>query len=216
MSYVLPNFIESTDATANISTSYDLGIGQTAQGLISTVGDHDWYRVSLVAGQTYAFAEIGTGTNSLQDTYLNLRNSSGTLICFDDDNGPRLSSSFTFTATTTGAYYLDAGAFNDTSTGQYGLTATLGTRPNFDIPMGGGAIDAYSSWSAAGTGATVTYGFRQSPATYAVAGSNIATFTQLSSAEKTAVQSILQLWSDVAKLHSCQSTPVDTPTTRPF
>jgi serralysin len=216
MSYVLPNFIESTDATANISTSYDLGIGQTAQGLISTVGDHDWYRVSLVAGQTYAFAEIGTGTNSLQDTYLNLRNSSGTLICFDDDNGPRLSSSFTFTATTTGAYYLDAGAFNDTSTGQYGLTATLGTRPNFDIPMGGGAIDAYSSWSAAGTGATVTYGFRQSPATYTVAGATSRLSRSSPPPKRRRFNRSCSCGPMSPTLRSCQSIPVDTPTTRPF
>ena len=48
--------------------------------------------------------------------------------------------------------------------------------------------------------ATVTYGFRQSAATYTVAGHNIATFTKASAAEMAAVQTILQLWSDVANV----------------
>ena len=71
MPYILPDLIESAEAAASTATAYSLAVGQTAQGTIAALGDHDWYRVSLVAGQTYTFAEIGTGTNSLQDTYLN-------------------------------------------------------------------------------------------------------------------------------------------------
>src|SRR5512138_530107 len=131
MALILPSVTETADAAASTSTTYNLGVGQSAQGTIASLGDHDWYRINLVAGQTYSFALIGTGTNSLYDTYLNLRNSAGTIITFDDDDGPGYSSSITFTATTGGTYYLDAGAYGDTSVGQYGISASLGTRPNF-------------------------------------------------------------------------------------
>jgi len=76
-----PSFIEVADAAANAATAYTIGVGQTAQGTIAApiaaLGDHDWYRVNLVAGQTYSFAEIGTGTHALQDTFLYLHDASG-------------------------------------------------------------------------------------------------------------------------------------------
>src|ERR1044071_6897389 len=86
MPLILPTLVESTDAPANAGTPYTLSVGTTAQGTISAFGDRDWYRVTLVAGQTYTFAEIGTGQNSLQDTYLNLHDSNGAIIAFNDDD----------------------------------------------------------------------------------------------------------------------------------
>ena len=165
MAYVRPSVIEAADAAAGTATAYAITVGQTAQGTISAGGDHDWFRVDLTAGQTYAFAEIGTGAADLQDTYLRLYDGSGTtLLREDDDSGPAYSSSFTYTPTVSGAYYLDAAAY--AGTGQYGISASLGTRPNFDLPMGAGAIDADASWSAAtGSPVTITYGFRQTAAT---------------------------------------------------
>ena len=207
MAYVLPNVTETGDAAANTSTAYSLGIGQTAQGSISVLGDHDWYKVNLVAGQTYSFAMIGTGTHSLQNTYLALRDSAGIVVASDDDWGPGYSSRMLYTASTSGTYYLDAGAVYDGLTGQYGISATIGSKPAFDIPMGAGAIDAYSAWSNSGTGVTITYGFRQSAASYSVSGHNIGTFTQLSSAEMTAMQQILQEWSDVSNVTFQQVNP---------
>ncbi|NVO17946.1 MAG: M10 family metallopeptidase C-terminal domain-containing protein [Rhodoplanes sp.] len=197
MPYILPNVVESSDAAAGTATVYAIGIGQTAQGTLSTTSDHDWYRVSLVAGQTYSFALVGTGTNNVADTYLTLRNAAGTLIAADDDSGPGHNSTITFTATTTGTYYLDAGSYNNQSAGQYGLSASVGTRPNYDIPMGGGAIDSDASWSSPGTPVIVTYGFRDAAPSYTVSGSDISTFSRCSAAEMAAVQSILQMWSDV-------------------
>src|SRR5439155_2527702 len=55
-----------------------------------------------------------------------------------------------------------------------------------------------ASWSAPGTQATVTYGFRDSSAPYTVQGSDISTFSHLTSQQIAAVQSALQLWSDAS------------------
>ena len=207
MPNILPSFIESTDAAGGSSTTYNLAVGQTGQGIVSTPGDHDWYRINLVAGQTYTFAAVGTGTNSLRDTWINLRDSTGTILGSDDDSGPGISSSLTFTAPATGTYYLDVTSWNDETAGQYGITATLGTHPNFDIPMGAGAIDAYASWTTPGTPAVVTYGFRASPAGYSTPGSNTSTFTQVSPQEMAAVQSILQYYSEICNITFVQVNP---------
>jgi len=194
----LANLVESTDALATNKTTYVLNIGQSAQGIISTPTDHDWYRVSLTKGQSYTFAEIGTGTNALKDPFLNIRDANGKVVASNDDGGPGASSLLTYKAAATANYYIDAGSFSNLSTGQYGISVTLGNKASFDVSMGAGALNSYKTWTTVGTPATVTYGFRESAPTYTVAGSNIGTFTQLTIAQMDAVQSILHLWSDVA------------------
>jgi len=166
MAFILPSVTETADAAASTSTTSTLGIGQSAQGTISFSGDHDWYKVNLVAGQA---ALIGTGTNSLQNPFLRLLDSAGNILLSNDDGEPALSSSITFTAAAGGTYHLDAAAAS-TGVGQYGISASFGTKPSFDVPTGDGALDAFATWSGRGTGATITYGFRASPAPYTLAG----------------------------------------------
>jgi serralysin len=205
--------IETTDAAASTATAYSLAVGDTAQGRVSSGGDSDWYRINLVSGVTYTFAMAGEGatSNNLLDTYLNLRNSAGTLLASDDDSGPGSYSSITFTASSTGTYYLDAHAYSSGATGQYGLSAIPGSRANYDLGMGAGAIlTPDESWAASpGTGATVTYGFRQSAPPYAISGepNTQSTFSQLTAAQIAAVHTVMHLWGDVSGL---QFTEVNT------
>jgi len=117
---------------ASTSTTFTLAIGDSQTGVINTVGDHDWFAVTLVAGQSYVFTQTGNGT--LSDTYLGIRNSVGTLMAVDDDGiAPGGGSLLRYTATTTGTYYVDAGAFEDTgvsNVGGYTVTAALGPPQN--------------------------------------------------------------------------------------
>lgn len=199
----MPNIIETTDAAAGASTIYTLQIGQVAQGNISSLGDHDFYRVNLVAGQTYSVALVGTGTAGVRDSYLRIYGSDGTLITQDDDGLPNNNSVRTFTASTSGTYYIDAAAFNDAGTGQYGVSIATGTRATTDVQMGAGIIDAYSatgnneySWSGTpGTGATVTVGFRL---TDDGAEQN---FFQFTPQQMAAAQTILQYYSSVCGIN---------------
>lgn len=109
--------------------SFFLTVGGPAQiGFVNTVGDDDWYRVELVAGQSYVFTLNGSGGTPLADPYLELRNAAGALIAFDDDFGSGINAMLRFTATQSGTYYVNARAFEDPSvsnTGGYTLTATL-------------------------------------------------------------------------------------------
>ena len=79
-------------------TSFVLTVGGAAQqGFVNTVGDDDWYRVTLTAGQTYIFTLNGSGATPLQDPYLELYNSFGGLIAFDDDFGSGINALLRFT-----------------------------------------------------------------------------------------------------------------------
>ena len=198
----MPNFNETADAPATTATPYNLGIGQTAQGTIATVGDHDWYKVDLVAGQTYTFAMVGTGSTALIDTYLRLYGADGvTQIAFNDDGLQNYNSTITYTAPASGTYYLDAAAYGS-STGQYGVAATLGTKASFDLDMIAGVIDTHQSWNTIrGTGVTVTYGFRD---TYS---GTLANFGHVGAAQQAAAQLALQFYSEVTGVTFQQVSP---------
>jgi len=203
----MPNITETTDAAATTGTTYILGIGQTAQGSI-TAGDSDWYRVSLVAGQTYTFALVGTSANALEDPYLVLRNSAGVELVNSDDDGPGRTSSITFTAVTSGVHYLAAGDYYPEGVGQYGLSATLGDRASYDEQMGAGILirDA-AFWSAPGVGATLTWAVQATYANVTDADNNATTGMALSAAQVTAVRASLSAFSEVGKLTFTQVNP---------
>lgn len=201
---------ETTDAAASTATTYSLAIGKTAQGQVGTTGDHDWFKVDLVAGQTYTFALVATGvtTVNLDDAYLVLRNSAGTQLAADDDAGPGRNSTITFTATTTGSYYLDAGSFENGGTGQYGLSATTGTKASYDELMGAGALLVpETSWSTPGTAATVTWGVRTSNSGQTDASGNATPFIALTAVQIAAVQAALAQYSEVGNITFTQVNP---------
>lgn len=198
----MPHIVETTDAAASTSTAYQLQIGQIAQGTLGASGDHDWYRVDLVAGQTYTFAMVGTGANGVADAFLRLYAPGGSIVVASNDDGlPNQNSIITFTATTTGTYYIDAGAYNDVGTGQYGVSVALGTRATTDVQMGAGIIDVCINgleyaWNATpGTGATVTVGFRLTD------DGAEPNFSQFTASQRAATQTILQYYSDVCGIN---------------
>jgi hypothetical protein len=109
--------ILSSSATREV-----LSIGRSRDSLINHNGDRDWFKVSLVAGNTYKFTVTRSGTF---DPFLRLRGSSGTVIAENDDVDSRTRDSLiNFKPTTTGVYYLDVGGFK-TSTGSYRLSSSL-------------------------------------------------------------------------------------------
>jgi Ca2+-binding RTX toxin-like protein len=94
-------------------------------GTIGTIGDQDYYTVNLVAGTTYEIGLFGYypgGPNlfPLSDAYVELYSASGQLLGSADGGASTdlnlVNSGFdallTFTATTTGTYYVNARAFD--------------------------------------------------------------------------------------------------------
>ena len=194
----LPDLTEMADIAASAATSSTLLPSQTGQGTIGVSGDHDWYRVDLVAGQVYTFALTGTGSNNLQDPYLSLRSANGSIAnagaAFNDDGLQGGNSVLTYTAETTGTYYLDVSAYSS-GTGQYGVSFAAGSRASFDLLMGAGVIDTDSSWSATpGTGAVVSWAARLTDS------GDETGFSQLTSQQVTAIRRVLGGFSEICNL----------------
>lgn len=100
------------DYAASTATTGTVAIGGSTTGNIETTGDADWFKVTLTAGETYQFKLEGsdTGQGTLQSPYLELRDGAGNHLLYggssDTGPGPGYTSLFTYTATTTGPYYL--------------------------------------------------------------------------------------------------------------
>jgi serralysin len=104
-----------------------LTVGASKFGTIGTIGDQDFFKVTLEAGKTYEvgmFGHLGTSVLPLQDSYLELYSASGTLLGSADGGASTLintvNSGFdailTFQATVTGTYYVNARAFDNDPT----------------------------------------------------------------------------------------------------
>lgn len=113
------------DATTTTGITVD---GQTVTNTLEVVGDHDWIRINLVAGQAITVTLNGI---TLVDPYLRIRDASGAIIYENDDvnTGVNLNSRLSFAAPTTGVYYIDVGAYNDAGAGDYQVTVTTWTQP---------------------------------------------------------------------------------------
>ncbi len=120
---------EGADAPANTSTPYMMDVGGRFNGSIGGAGDVDWVGIDLVAGQTYVFTMFGQGGQTLgvDNTMLALHAANGTLLTSNNDvSASNQFSAITFTATTTGRYYLAASAVGGEQ-GQYVIQAASNT-----------------------------------------------------------------------------------------
>lgn len=107
------------DYAGSTATTGAIAVGGTVTGNIEIGDDRDWFRVTLTAGVTYRIDLTG---GTLADPLLYVRNSSGTALVSDDDSGPGLNATLTYTPTTTGTYYFDAQGATLTGTGTYTLS----------------------------------------------------------------------------------------------
>lgn len=118
------------DFAGNSSTGGQLAVGGSVSGSIEASTDHDWFAITLAAGQRYVFNLDPASSGALADPYLRLYASgSGALVASDDDSGPGYASEITYTATSSGTYFLDAAAYGS-GTGAYRLTAASAGTPD--------------------------------------------------------------------------------------
>ena len=118
------------DFSANTSTSGRVVVGVSATGWIESVGDTDWFAVTLEAGKTYRFDLEGgwrSGGGTLRDPHLRgFYDANGDLIdgtTYHHDGGVGLNSRGYFTPDEGATYYVSAGAFHS-HVGTYTLRVT--------------------------------------------------------------------------------------------
>lgn len=127
---VLP--IANVDLPTTTSTTGQLLINSSITGTVDSAQDRDWFAVTLNAGQRYQFDLLGSPTSdgTLTDPYLyGIYNSAGTLLAntSNDDAGEGYNARVIFDPTTSGTYYVSAGAYGS-GIGSYRLQLTnLGT-----------------------------------------------------------------------------------------
>ena len=104
-------------------------VGGSVTYSVDSGGDTDWYGVDLIAGTTYAIWARGTpteaGTASDPRIYNIYDSNEVSVSNGNDDGGVGYESLLYFTATTTGTYYIDAGAYGS-NTGTITLSVFVG------------------------------------------------------------------------------------------
>lgn len=99
----------SVDLAALIASAGVIqGHATTTPGQLNNENDGDFIAVNLTAGQTYTWSYRGTDVDGVSDPYLRLIGADNVVLAADDDGGFDRTSQITFTATTSGTYYLNA------------------------------------------------------------------------------------------------------------
>jgi hypothetical protein len=113
------------DIPNNASTNATLTVGGSFQNSLEFAGDRDWVRIDLAPGQ---YATISLAGLTLSDPYLRAYDANGNLIAQNDDFNGR-DSQLTIGDAAGGTFYVEAGAFDDSESGTYRLTAVSAPAP---------------------------------------------------------------------------------------
>ena len=127
------------DIPGDSTTTRTITVGGSVSDSLEVVNDHDWIKIQLTAGQSVSVLLDGL---TLVDPYLRIYNSSGVLLYENDDIvvGSNRDSELAFTATYTGTYYIDVGAWvpppESPDYPGYTGTYTLSVSPYTPPPIG--------------------------------------------------------------------------------
>ena len=192
------------DAVAGDTTSTaTVALGATVSGQIDTAGDHDFFAVTLVAGQTYLIQTIATGGNQDVDTTIMIRGADGSdhrgSVATDtygyNDDRIGTYSGIRFTPTTSGTYFIDVGAYNNETTGAYAL--------NLDVAP---PLPVYTNDQIATQLTTTYWGGDTHHFNVAPGGSLTVNLTDLDAAAQTLARAALALWTDVSGIAFAETT----------
>ncbi|WP_299628679.1 M10 family metallopeptidase [uncultured Tateyamaria sp.] len=145
--------------SSEINSSVSVMVDSSVTGTISTSGEQDFFSVTFEAGKTYKIDGFGSpsGGGTINETDLHLFNSSGGFIEYDDFEGAGLDAQITYTATTTGTFYIMVDGYYSTDTGTY----TLSIEETVALPPPGttGTYEELAEFLKSGTNNGVEYTF---------------------------------------------------------
>ncbi|MQQ08315.1 S8 family serine peptidase [Epibacterium sp. SM1979] len=124
------------DFSSDTSTTGRIGSNSTATGELETSGDTDWFRVRLREGRTYELSMRGDDSDegTLNDPVLALVDAQGNILASNDDGPANHNSLITYTAQSTGNYYLVASGYgSETGTYTVGIERTSNRRARDDF-----------------------------------------------------------------------------------
>ena len=112
--YTVHSEVLPADQAGDISTQASLTVGRAVDGDFSSPKDRDWYVVNLTAGQSYLLTTNSMFNAETQET-LQLRDAKGHVLAGGTGAYGLDGTSFLYTATTTGNYYVSVGATSQSS-----------------------------------------------------------------------------------------------------
>jgi hypothetical protein len=182
------------DIPDDATTTTNVTIGSTTINTLEVVGDHDWFRINLVAGQAITVSLNGV---TLEDPYLRIRDQNGVEIYFNDDihGGVDLDSLLSFAAGYTGVFYIDVGAFNNEGAGDYQLNVTA-----FQTPP------VWTNDQIAQQLSSGYWGGGQHPFNVSSGGSLTVNITGLNAAGQALARQALRTWSEITGISFVEST----------
>ena len=182
------------DIPGDSTTTATISVGGTVSDTLEVVGDHDWFKINLTAGQSISVLLDGL---TLEDAYLRIYDSSGNLLFENDDINPGIvrDSKLAFTADQTGTYYIDVGAWEDDYAGTYQLSVSTYAPPPVATvdEIADQLVNGY--WGGDDHHFNVTQG-----------GSITVNLSGLTTAAKTLATAALQTWTDIIGVNFVQVT----------
>ena len=178
------------DIPQGTGTTATISIGQTVTDELETIGDKDWYKITLQAGESILVSLAGTGANPVSDTFLRIYGANGQLLASNDDGGVDLNSLMRFTATTTGTYYIEADSYDNNKIGQYTLSVSVAP------PLEVYTVDQIASQLTEGYWGGSSRAFN-----VGLDGAITVNFTTLSATEINLARQALLLWTDVTGIN---------------
>lgn len=112
------------DVPGDTSTTATIAVGGSVTDELETIGDTDWFKITLTAGDSVLISLEGSGINPVSDTYLRIYDAFGNQIAENDDGGTDLNSLMRFTAMTSGTYYIEVDSYANNKTGEYTLSVS--------------------------------------------------------------------------------------------
>ena len=181
------------DIPGDTSTTATVTNGSFTQGTIDSLGDQDWYAITLPYGSSETITV--TGDNTLNPTVA-IYDSTGTnILASNDDIDPvnNNDARVEYVVTTPGTYYIDVGASNNQSTGNYELVVQQG-RPIATYDQLATQLTTYF-WGGDIHHFNVTQG-----------GTITVNISTLTSAEQTLALAALKDWTDIIGVNFQQVT----------
>lgn len=122
---------EIGDAAAGVVTTAFMSVGDTFSGALLTTTDEDWIEINLVEGASY---NIDLDSLEVNDSYIEVRDSSGNLVAGLDDGINDFSAGGVYTASSTGTFYIAVSDFFNVNNGAYEFTIEeiIAAPPSFD------------------------------------------------------------------------------------
>ena len=113
-------------------------VGSLINGNIETPDDYDLFKVNLISGNTYVISATAVSTSN-GDPYLLLFDPLVNKISEDDDSGGGTTAKITYTATSSGTFYVGVTDSNSAGTGKYQVSVSKS--PTYSITAGNYSVN---------------------------------------------------------------------------